>query len=546
LFKEGGLRVYQLLVVDDEKYAVQAIKECLDWKSLGISEVFEANSVKQAIDIICNEQIDLLITDIEMPGRSGLDLAEWTSKNYAGIPITFLTGHDDFDYACQGIRLGVHEYLLKPVDKECLDKSVTGMIDTLRKRSEDEHYQQIYNNYVHLWERQKPALSDRFWRDVLTEKETIDLQEIACLFQLYDIPLRPGGHVLPVLIVVEHWQKELSKRDKVIMEYALRKAAAEVVLLKDRGAVIQVNDGQLVALLYGPDDIELKSLPINWEIEERCSSFIKSCKIYFKCSLSCYIGESVEISSLAAVYRRLLHAERNSVSNSAQVVRLDERPFETRGGFSLYPVTRWQAMLESGNGETLQAEILGELNELGRKEKLNAETIEALYHTLVHLVYTAAHKKGIAVSDIFADRNWLVIPITTGSISHLSGWCKKVIETSSAYFLNHCKEESIVINKLKQMIRERYSEDLNRDMLASNVFLNAGYVSRLFKRETGYSLSDYIATVRMEEAKRLLNATQLKISAVAEAVGYSHFSHFAQQFKKHTSYTPQEFRKLVE
>jgi len=539
--------MYRLLVVDDEKYAVQAIKESLDWSAFGISEVFEAYSVKEAIEIISAEQIDLLITDIEMPGRSGMNLAEWTAQHAAGIPITFLTGHDDFDYARQGIRLGVYEYMLKPVDEESLGNAVAGMIDKLRKQSEDEQYQRTYSKYVHLWERQKPALSDRFWRDLLTDKDSAHLRDLDSLLQLYDIPLQPDGRVLPILIAVEQWQKELSGRDEAIMEYALRKAASEVILGEDQGTVVQISAGQAVVLMYGPDDIAFERTMTDRGIEERCSGYIRSCKIYFKCSLSCYIGERVQMPLLADVYRRLLRVGSESVSDSAQVVRLgEERPSDMRGRYGLFPVARWQAMMEAGNGEALQTGILGEANELGRTGKLNAETIDALYHTLVYLVYTTAHKKGVAVADIFPDHHMLTVPATTRSIGHLTSWCKNVIETSSAYFYNHCKEDSMVVNKLKRIISERYSEDLNRDMLASSVYLNAGYVSRLFRRETGQSLSDYITTVRMEEAKRLLQETPLKISAVADAVGYSHFSYFAQQFKKYTSFTPQEYRKLVE
>lgn len=539
--------MYRLLVVDDEKYAVQAILETLDWNAFGITDVLEAYSVKQAIEIMSAEPIDLLITDIEMPGRSGMDLVEWTANNYASIPITLLTGHDDFDYARQGIRLGVYEYLLKPVDEESLGRAVTGMIDKWRKRSEDEQSQRIYNKYVRLWEQQKPVLSDRFWRDLLTERKTVELREIVSQFQLYDIPLQPDGRVLPILIVVEQWLKELSDRDEEILQYALRKAASEMFFEEDQGTVVEISAGQLAVLLYVPDENTFDERAMNQEIGERCSEYIKSCKMYFKCSLSCFIGEPAEMLWLTDVYRRLLRVASESVSGSAQVVRLDEeRPAETRGGYGLFPVARWQAMMEAGNGEALQAEVLGEVNELGRTGKLNAETIDMLYHTLIYLVYTAAHKKGVAVSAIFPDPHLLAIPSTTRSIRHLSDWCEKVLDASTAYFFNHCKENSIVVNKLKQIISERYSEELNRDMLASAVYLNAGYVSRLFRRETGYSLSDYITTVRMEEAKRLLQSTPLKISAVAEAVGYSHFSYFAQQFRKYTSYTPQEYRKLVE
>ncbi|MNG22693.1 Bifunctional transcriptional activator/DNA repair enzyme AdaA [compost metagenome] len=87
------------------------------------------------------------------------------------------------------------------------------------------------------------------------------------------------------------------------------------------------------------------------------------------------------------------------------------------------------------------------------------------------------------------------------------------------------------------------SQDLTREDIAAFLHFNPAYLSRLFKKETGLSLSDYIMDQRMKQAKRLLSESDLKVSDVAEITGYRNFSYFSKLFKKQEGFTPQEFRK---
>ena len=108
----------RILIVDDEIYAVEAIREMIDWQALGIDEVLTAYSMRQAQKLLTEKAVDILLCDIEMPQGSGLELVSWIREKEMKLVTVFLTSHANFNYANQAIRLEIFDYILKPADPE--------------------------------------------------------------------------------------------------------------------------------------------------------------------------------------------------------------------------------------------------------------------------------------------------------------------------------------------------------------------------------------------------------------------------------------------
>ena len=117
-----------ILVVDDEFYIVQGIIKNTNWESLGVNEVFPAYSAKQAQKIIETNEIDLLLTDIEMPGENGFELIEWIQKEHYNILPVILTSHQRFDYAQKAISMHCLGYILKPIEKVSFENELREII----------------------------------------------------------------------------------------------------------------------------------------------------------------------------------------------------------------------------------------------------------------------------------------------------------------------------------------------------------------------------------------------------------------------------------
>ena len=123
-----------LLLVDDEAFALEALEHAINWKSLGIDQVFTCGNIKTARQICQESDIQIMICDIEMPNGTGLDLAKWLSENYPDLLILFLTCHSDFSFAKEAISCRAFAYLLKPFDIEEISQAVKEAVQQSRNR----------------------------------------------------------------------------------------------------------------------------------------------------------------------------------------------------------------------------------------------------------------------------------------------------------------------------------------------------------------------------------------------------------------------------
>lgn len=118
------IRKFNVLLADDEEPALLGLEKGVNWETLNIDKVYKCHSKDTAIRMLNTYTIDIIITDIEMPNGSGLELIKWVRENKKGIPAIFYTGHAEFSYAQEALRLGAVDYLLKPIPYAELEKII--------------------------------------------------------------------------------------------------------------------------------------------------------------------------------------------------------------------------------------------------------------------------------------------------------------------------------------------------------------------------------------------------------------------------------------
>ena len=123
--------MYNILIVDDEPLALRGITAGVDFSKLGFHSVCTALNSEEAKLQFAQKHFDLLLCDIEMPGDSGLDLAQWVNDHYPGTVIIFLTAHADFSYAQDAVRLMAFRYLLKPISYPELEQILSQALQRL-------------------------------------------------------------------------------------------------------------------------------------------------------------------------------------------------------------------------------------------------------------------------------------------------------------------------------------------------------------------------------------------------------------------------------
>ncbi|WP_239617904.1 response regulator [Cohnella mopanensis] len=529
-----------ILVVDDEIYALKGITQGIDWSDLPIGQILEAENVKEAKQHFQSNKVDLLISDIEMPGANGLELLRYIRESSPQTLTIFLTGHARFEYAQEALHMGCFDYVLKPVDHDVLKDIVSRAIVEIDTRKQQAEFENSLENYRRQWMNQLPILVDRFWQELLAGRVAVNADRLNRQFEQFEIPLNvERGRVLPILLSIEQWDVELDSRDESIMEYALRKAAAEIILGELPGTVVQ-DPGELnLTLLY----LDEADIPDRKQLLSRCNQFVKACNDYFHCRVSCYVDVSVRIGELPASLERLMQMERSNVSSAQTVVDASSSEEGTAGSqhIVLPSFLEWTILLDNGQQEELIRHIETTVSQF-QAESVGRETLELFQYGFLHMLYQAAYRKGISIYEA-VEMTELMDTQAVRSPQLLKQWAVKMIQKCLEAFQDKQRDASAIIAKVQTYIQDNLQKELNRDDIAHSVFRNPAYISRLFRKETGVSLTDYITQTRIEKAKRQLAETNDKISNIAEGLSYVHFSYFAKLFKKVTGLSPQEYRK---
>ncbi len=143
---------YSIMILDDENLTRRALIDGVNWDGIGIGKIYEASSARMAKKILAENKVDLALIDIEMPEENGLEFLQWLRKDFCSqIPCAFLTCHASFDYAQEAIRLGVFDYLLKPMDYSEVEKLILKMIG----KTEEELKQEQFSRYGRQWVHEK-------------------------------------------------------------------------------------------------------------------------------------------------------------------------------------------------------------------------------------------------------------------------------------------------------------------------------------------------------------------------------------------------------
>ncbi|MDI4648107.1 response regulator transcription factor [Cohnella hashimotonis] len=533
-----------MLVVDDEIYALKGITQGIEWGDLPIARILEADSVPEARRQLEANQVDLVISDIEMPGASGMELLRFIKEACPATLTIFLTGHARFEYAQEAMRHGCFEYVLKPVDHDALKEIVRRAVAEIEERRAQQAFEETLETYRRQWTNQLPILVERFWQEALAAGLPASPDRLSREYATYDIPLSAGDPVLPVLLSVEQWDVGLDGRDERIMEYALRKAAAEIIVgAEGAGAALQDRAQQSLVLLY-------KANEARGEVLQRCSEYIRACREYFHCTVSCYVGEPAAPQALAAELERLSRVERANVAQPASVIDASNGAGHAGSaaaavmavsGQTLPPFMEWSILLDGGSVAELEAAISDALRRM-KEEGAGRESLELFYYGYVHMLYQSALRRGVPAGELLSQQE-LAEGLAARTPDGMTAWALRLLAKTNAALLDRQRDASAVIAKIQSYVQEHLSEELGREEIARAVYRNPAYLSRLFRKETGMSLTDYIAQAKIERAKRLLTETNDKISNIAEGLGYLHFSYFAKLFRKIAGVTPQDYRK---
>lgn len=191
-----------ILLVDDQKAIVESLKKGIRWDKLPVEQVYTACSAKEAKLVLMNFEVDVLVSDIEMPEEDGLSLCTWAKDKFPDIECIFLTSHAEFEYAKKALKMGSFDYILQPVRYEEVEQA---LMKVWQRIQENRKILQVIDSQRHVI-MQRNTILDAMMSKVSQEKYE-DAEQIFLHFREMFQPEYEECVVYPILIQVLKWKK---------------------------------------------------------------------------------------------------------------------------------------------------------------------------------------------------------------------------------------------------------------------------------------------------------------------------------------------------
>ncbi|MFK7693610.1 response regulator [Paenibacillus sp. HJGM_3] len=533
--------MYQLLIVDDEPSVVNTIAHTMPWEELEVDEVLRAYSGQEALELVKRHVVDILITDIRMPGLDGIQLVEQIRKFSKQTQVIFLTGYGEFEYAKRALQLEAADYLLKPVSDESLIHSVSAVI---RKLKREEEKAELYERAALLLQEHQPALKAEMLVQVL-EGGRLDAQESLAMI---GVPFASGDLATLVLIRLEGSFSRFNRRDRLLMEYSIFNMAEET--FSPYFAVWTCRDRHefLVLALKPRIDPDAEDGP--QLLPRLCGQLQHNVMRYLNGDISLAIGSPSRFpEEIAASYQSALLLMRRRLGKDIGLIMKADDPLEKQDVPSLkalHEPPSLNHLLEEGRWEEAGMKLEMSFEELDQVWNDSPELLTELYHAIAFGCYRYAHANGETLTRLMeriGEPEGLPELRALLSVHRMKEWalglcrqlsCEKTEDTRSS--------RASVVAHVKAYIHEHLADDVSLHVLADQVGLHPVYLSKVFKLETGEGLKEYLHQVRMEKAVRLLKHSDHKIYEITAEVGYLNTPYFIKVFKKEFGQTPQEYR----
>lgn len=525
----------KLLLVDDERYVIESIKKNICWEQTGITEIYTAFTMKQAQEIIAAVKMDIIISDIVMPVATGFDLVQWVREQNFKIQVIFLTSYAEFDYARRAIQLESVEYLLKPIDFEKLEEALKKAEHAVRQ---GQHMEKLTEESAQ-WEKDRTMLQKDIWRNLLSGNMTQN--------QFYEsekrMKLYQNGLIFfkPVCFCMDHKAEETQKWEPSTIEFIMQNVLTELFdsLYVRVDTVLCENEYRYWVVLSTDKMLEegekIKEKDVLYQFVQWMTDHVHS---YFWCGA----GNWSEFSEVIAQADDLRKMRESSLSVWNEVIYLYE--FQPSGTVYKNPeLDTWKTLLAGEEVEAVITSIRNYLETVGKKEMITRQLLLSLRTDVTQMVYVWLSEMGIYANALFSDKeseNYMLDAVN--GFNEMIEYVENLIRKAVEYKWYLTKEDSVA-DQICTYIDSHFKEDIHRDELAELVFLNTDYMSRIFKKEKGVSISNYILQKRVDEAKKLLCGSSLPINTVSLHIGYSNFSYFTKMFKENTGLTPLEYRR---
>ncbi|WP_379151620.1 response regulator [Paenibacillus sp. sgz5001063] len=528
-------RSIRVLLADDEPVILRGLKKLISWDTLGLDIVGEARDGIELKALIDSCTPDLVISDISMPGFSGIDIIRDIHESGRPIKVVFISAYQEFSYARQAIQYGALDYIVKPVNTSQLEQVVGRAVAVIRQESEEERNKERLKSY----ERKNHSITIEGLLEGLTDGNKGAVSTLAsmgyiaitryasvCVIE----PDEYGGQA-------SRWEE----RERKLVDFALSNIIKETVDAEGNSYVFRKGERFAVLLQHeqesGPEQV-MKDL------HHKINSFLKL-------QVSIGVGRPVNgMEEADESYQSALRALKFRYFAGLNQVLADRTHYqETTVAISDWIAAQASLMdaLKSMDKEQLPV-LAGRLLETIRLLSGDSrnQAVSHVYNSIIQLEQELAGF-GVDAGLVDSGDKPLLEKLTDApTFDALKQQFEGVLTRLTGLLASKMNgREMPQLLQVKAFVEEHYAENITLDSMAALVYMNPYYFSSFFKKHTGQNFKNYVTEVRMGHALRLLLHSDLMVYEIAESVGYNNARHFSDMFKKQFGKLPQEYKQSL-
>jgi two-component system response regulator YesN len=529
-----------LLVVDDTALIRSTIIKIIARENVDISPVVEAENGEEAVRVAQQHQPDIVFMDIKMPGMNGLQATALIRKALPQTKVVMLTAYDEFSYVQEALKLGAVDYLLKPVRP---DKLVEVLVTIQAKIRQEQEQNLAVQKTQHRLEEALPLIEANLV-DNLIYRQTPDEYKIEKTLQQLNKTV-----TMPVVMVIgiDDFDKLIKRQspERIQEQYTLIAALVRKIMQEKTTALIgQWQLGQLIVILSTEARLNLARAlkTLGEEVRQRVIH-----DLHLNVTVS-FGGQCDSLEAIAVSYAEARMTQRQA-KNDEVVVHIDDAGDLNYPQGHRYPLAMEKELLDQVRLKEEEV-CLGLMNELVDdlvyKYKDAPHILYSYFAELLTLLSRTVIEMGASAPEVFdLSHRYMAVLFTSPSPAQLRAWAlnglSEMLSTVEAKPLHPNKD---AVQLAIEHIHQSYQNpDISLRDVAREVGLSSSHLGYLLKDRVGMSYSQYLTSLRVKYAKKLLRTTSMTVSAIAEAVGYPNPTNFYRIFQRETGQTPNAYRQ---
>lgn len=522
--------MYKVLLVDDEELDLEGMRRFIPWSDLHMELVGSVNNALSACEIIKSEDVDILVSDVNMPYMSGLELARIALEHKPNMRIIFVSGYQEFSYVQQALLLKAYSYVLKPMNDREL---VASLIKVKRDLDEENKQREVEMAYQEMI----PIVKSDFLIRLLEREESEELlskMSISYEFDQLKWPVRVAVMELDNI----SWRQAGS--------LSSQRELARIFMQRIQEAINDSGSGMLPYCKLSSQRVAI--LLEDSDATPTISTLMDSVQQHLMTSMTTGIGEPVRtLDQLHLSYRQAVEAVEGKMflgkgsiikheDVSAEPGLLDARMLDERMNVLLKAMEDYELV-----------QICDELEKLfGSIRSLRSRfTVHNMSNYIIWKLEQYLSSRNEDLFDLLGmDIHHLDILMQFETVSDIRSWfIQRIFEISERLYEKSNSKDSKFIRSVIQTMKERMSENITIKDIAQHFSFSPSHIGFLIKERSGNTFNELLVQLRMEKACELLKQPGLKVYEVADQVGYRYLPYFSRQFKEKFAMTPMEYRK---